>query len=257
VSPPSTETAPVLGVRCFLGDLDQAVGALLDLVSMREGGYVCHGNVHLLVTAQHDSEVAAALGGAALVFPDGAPVAWLQRRQGALSARRVAGPDVMARVLDAGQPRGLRHFLFGATEEKLARLEAALVKSHAGVRVAGSYAPPFAPFSALLDEPTLELIRAAEPDIVWCALGAPKQELWMRAAAPHLKPAVLVGVGAAFDFLAGVRPRAPQPMRRAGLEWLYRLALEPRRLASRYVRTNAEFIVRAGAALAARRGGRS
>lgn len=247
----------MLGVRCFLGDLEGAVEALLDLVSAGAGGYVCQGNVHVLVTAQHDRELAAALAEAALVFPDGAPVAWLQRRQSASSARRVPGPDVMPRVLAAGEARGLRHFLFGATQEKLARLEAALASSHPGVLIAGSYAPPFAPVPALLGEDTLAPIRAAEPDVVWCALGAPKQELWMRAAAPRLRPAVLVGVGAAFDFLAGVRPRAPEPMRRAGLEWLYRLALEPRRLAGRYLRTNAEFIVRAGAALAARREGRS
>jgi N-acetylglucosaminyldiphosphoundecaprenol N-acetyl-beta-D-mannosaminyltransferase len=256
VNSPAIETAPVLGVRCFLGNLDRAVDALLDLVSTRAGGYVCQGNVHLLVTAQHDAELAAALAEAALVFPDGAPVAWLQRRQGAASARRVAGPDVMAGVLTAGQPRSLRHFFFGATEERLSRLEAALAKSHPGVRVAGSYAPPFAPAPALVNEPTLERIQAAESDVVWCALGAPKQELWMRAAAPHLRPAVLVGVGAAFDFLAGLQPRAPQWMRRAGLEWLHRLAHEPRRLVGRYVTTNAEFVLRAGVAIvgAGRRG---
>jgi N-acetylglucosaminyldiphosphoundecaprenol N-acetyl-beta-D-mannosaminyltransferase len=228
-------------VQCFVGSIDDATACVLERVRSEEGGYACLCNVHVLVTAQHDPELRRALNRAWTVFPDGFPVAWLARRA-ERDAARVAGADLMDAVLGAGG--GLRHFLLGSTPTVLEALRARY-----GDAIVGTLSPPFGTIGAeVIDE-----IRSAEPDVIWCGLGAPKQEMWMAEHAEDLAPAVLLGVGAAFDFTAGTKKRAPVWMQRSSLEWAHRLASEPRRLAGRYARTNTEFIVRAGVELARRR----
>jgi N-acetylglucosaminyldiphosphoundecaprenol N-acetyl-beta-D-mannosaminyltransferase len=151
---------------------------------------------------------------------------------------------------------GLRHFFVGSTESTLAGVRRAMVDRYAGVDVVGTRSLPFADEPAVEDS-LVETILESRVHVVWVALGAPKQELWMARAAPRMPGVTLVGVGAAFDFHAGIKRRAPEPMQRAGLEWLHRLASEPRRLTGRYVRSNTEFIVRTGLELGRRRlGGR-
>lgn len=194
------------------------------------------------MTAQRDAAVRSALEDAWMAFPDGAPVAWLERKTGAHDSERIAGANLMTRVLDLGREAGLRHYLFGSTAEVLAALSDRLAQQFAGAKVVGSESPPFRPVESL--EPSQDL-AAAQPDVVWCSLGAPKQELWMNRFADSVKPAVVVAVGAAFDFLAGTKPRAPLWMQEAGLEWLHRFASEPGRLGGRYVRSNSEFLARA------------
>ena len=234
----------VLGFPCFVGRLDAAVGALIARARSGDGGYACLGNAHVLVTALHDKKVATALNNAWAVFPDGAPVSWVQRRHGFTGAQRIAGPDLMPMVIEAGVPSGLTHFLLGSSQSTLDRLLARIEKRHPGVRITGSYSPTRAEIEDA-DRGVLDIARATKPNIIWCAFGAPRQELWMEAHAQLLAPAVLVGVGAAFDFLAGAKPRAPLWMQRGGLEWLHRLINEPVRLAGRYARTNSEFALRA------------
>jgi N-acetylglucosaminyldiphosphoundecaprenol N-acetyl-beta-D-mannosaminyltransferase len=243
----------VLGSRCFVGDLRRASANVIERVESGSGGYVCQANAHVLVTSRHDLKLRRALEEAWIVHPDGWPVAWLARRLGATSATRIAGADLMTRVFELGEAVGLRHYLFGSTPEVIDRLETALTLAHEKARIVGAFSPPF---GALFDEQahqTVETIRGAKPDIVWCGLGAPKQELWMNRYASLLAPAVLIGVGAAFDFHAGTKRRAPGWMQRSGLEWAHRLWSEPRRLAGRYVRTNSEFIVRAAVEIASTR----
>ena len=238
----------MLGVDAFVGDLDTAADLVMQRATSGGGGYVCLCNVHLLMLAQRDDAVRTALRDAALVFPDGAPVAWLERRVGCESARRVAGAELMAGVLDRGRAAGLQHYLFGSTRPVLANLVESLESRYPELEIAGAEAPRFD-----------RIEEIAPPDdigsagIVWCALGAPKQELWMQRFAKQLAPAVVVGVGAAFDFLAGTKKRAPVWMQRRGLEWLHRLSCEPHRLAGRYVTTNSQFLIRASAELARRR----
>lgn len=233
-----TQTCYVFGVPVFRGDLDGAARLVVERASMRRSGYVCLCNVHVLMTARRDPQLMGALTDACAVFADGAPVAWLQRRLGAPDARRVAGADLMSRVFELGRREGLRHYLYGSTEDVLRRLVDRLDARYPGA-VVGAASPPFGPVNALTVDKSLEAARA---DVVWCALGAPKQELWMHRFARTFEPAVVVGVGAAFDFLAGTKPRAPGWMRNAGLEWLDRLRNEPRRLALRYLATNSRFI---------------
>jgi N-acetylglucosaminyldiphosphoundecaprenol N-acetyl-beta-D-mannosaminyltransferase len=220
--------------------LAEAAEAVVVRARTERGGYVCLCNVHLLMVARKDDSVRDALNGAYRVFADGAPVAWLQRRQGVPTARRVAGTELFHMVLDRGRQDDIRHVFFGATDEKLRSLARAVEASHPGVIIAGVVAPPIGQL-ADLGSPWIEEIEALRPDIVWCALGAPKQELWMSLHKDALAPAVLVGVGAAFDFVAGSKSRAPGWMRALGLEWAHRLSTEPRRLASRYASTNALF----------------
>jgi N-acetylglucosaminyldiphosphoundecaprenol N-acetyl-beta-D-mannosaminyltransferase len=245
----------VLGVDCFVGDVDGAVARIVDRVHAGKGGYVCQANAHVLVTAKHDDRVRRALDDAWMVCADGWPVAWLQRRLGARNAERIAGADVMTRVFAAGEERGLRHYLYGSTPEVLAALERSVASSHPRAQIVGSFSPPFG-------EPTnddarahVDRIGATAPDVVWCGLGAPKQELWMQRHAPSLAPAIVVGVGAAFDFHSGYKQRAPEWMQRSGLEWFHRLASEPRRLAGRYVTTNTAFALSAARDLARRKVG--
>jgi N-acetylglucosaminyldiphosphoundecaprenol N-acetyl-beta-D-mannosaminyltransferase len=249
---PAVSTASVLGVEYFVGDLAAATDVVVARALSCRGGFSCLAGVHGIVHAQHRADLMAALHGAWLNFPDGAPVSWLMRRSGWKGSRRVAGPDLMPAVIAAGQELGLRHYLFGSTPETLARLERRLRERYPRVEIAGTMSPPFRALSDEEEEEIAEHIRAAEPDIVWVGLGLPKQDEWMHRNAARLGPVLALGVGAAFDFLAGTKRRAPQWMQAAGLEWLHRLGSEPRRLAFRYVSTNSEFLARAAVELARR-----
>jgi N-acetylglucosaminyldiphosphoundecaprenol N-acetyl-beta-D-mannosaminyltransferase len=231
-----------LAARCFVGDLDSAGDAVVAHASRRTGGHMCLCNVHVLTEAVHDVEVRRVLTDAAIAFPDGAPVAWLLRRVVSERAQRIGGPDLFPRVVDRGREVGLRHFLVGSTEPALTTLGRVLRDRFPGSEIVGQYSPPFVERPPV-DE-AIELIRATQPHLTWVGLGAPKQEIWSARAASEAPGVTFVGVGAAFDFLAGVKRRAPSWMHRAGLEWLYRMASEPRRLTSRYARTNTEFVWR-------------
>ncbi len=232
------ETCSVLGIDCFAGELGEAADAVVDRAESGHGGYACFGNAHVLATAQRDPQLATALRGAWTVFPDGFPVAWAQRRSGRRGAARVGGPDLMPLVVDRGRSGGLRHFMFGSSEGVVDGLIASLETSFPGVEIAGRLSPPIGEFD---DAEAIRTIRAARPDVVWVAFGAPRQELLSARFADELTPAVLLTVGAAFDFLSGTKPRAPEWMQTAGLEWLHRLASEPRRLTWRYLSTNSRF----------------
>jgi N-acetylglucosaminyldiphosphoundecaprenol N-acetyl-beta-D-mannosaminyltransferase len=229
----------------FVGDIADAADAVIRRASSRMGGYACLANVHVLVTADRDTDVHEALDEAWAVFADGWPVAWLQRRLGAKDAARVAGPDLMPAVLDRGRAVGLTHFFFGSTDAVLDELESKLTSRFPGVHVVGRHAPGFVGADSTETDAAIRKIASVRPHIVWCALGAPKQERWMRSNADALAPAVLVGVGAAFDFLSETKRRAPTLMRRTGLVWLLRLFTEPLRLGPRYLLTNTKFVVAA------------
>jgi N-acetylglucosaminyldiphosphoundecaprenol N-acetyl-beta-D-mannosaminyltransferase len=233
-----------------VGDEKSAAEQVVIRVREGRGGYVCQANAHVLVSAYHDESLRTALDEAWLVHPDGWPVAWLARRLGAEGASRIAGADLMAEVFEAGRPIGLRHYLFGSTLEVSRRLQIRLARAYPGVQIVGAVAPSFGTVSEEEALQAVESISSAAPDVVWVGLGAPKQELWMNRYAKLLAPSVLIGVGAAFDFHAGTKRRAPKWMQRRGLEWAHRLGSEPRRLAGRYVRTNTEFMVRAAVEIA-------
>ena len=204
-------------------------------------GYVCFANAHTSVLALDSTPFRDATEAASLVAPDGAPVAatlslLLKRR-----ATRCPGPKVMFRCLN--QCPHHRHFLLGSTPENLEQIR----ERFPYVDFVGTYSPPFGEASPEEDAKQCALINAAEPDILWIGLGAPKQELWMHRNLPKLSVPLALGVGAAFDQLAGQKSPAPPWMRDNGLEWLFRWIQEPRRLTGRYLRTNPRFLLHAGA----------
>lgn len=240
----------VLGVDCFAGSLGVAAAETVARAGSREGGYACLCSAHGVVFSHHDQDLKKALDGAWRVFPDGYPVAWLARRLGAAQAAQVTGTELMAAVYEAGQDAGLRHFLFGSSPETLALLEARLLERFPRANVVGTLSPSFTPLEPAEAERDAATIREARPNVVWVGFSTPKQDLWMSRYAKLLAPAVVLGVGAAFDFHAGTKARAPGWMRRTGLEWLHRLLSEPRRLAGRYARIVGEFSLRTAVALA-------
>jgi N-acetylglucosaminyldiphosphoundecaprenol N-acetyl-beta-D-mannosaminyltransferase len=245
----------VLGLDVVAANLETAARAVVERALTGEGGYACLFNVHVAVETSRRDDVRRALTRAWAVFPDGWPIAALARaaEPAGGTAQRIPGPELMPRVLERGSGRGLRHFLLGGTEDTVARLEAGLRDRFPAAEVAGAFAPPFAPTAAEVDPRAVAAVQEAHPHVVWCALGAPKQELWMELNADALAPAVAVGVGAAFDFLAGTKERAPQWMQRGGLEWLHRLLSEPGRLGRRYAVTNTRFALLAARELRRRR----
>jgi N-acetylglucosaminyldiphosphoundecaprenol N-acetyl-beta-D-mannosaminyltransferase len=252
-------TANVLGVEFFVGSLEDAAEVVLERVLARGGGYASLCGVHGVILAQHRPSLMTALRSAWMSFPDGAPVAWLMRRTGAPVARRVAGPDLMPRLIELGQAHGVRHFFLGSTPAVLDALRRETQRRCPDAVIAGMASPPFRELRGDERDALLAEIRSSEPDVIWVGLGLPKQDEWMHRHARELHPALILGVGAAFDFEARTKARAPMWMQRAGLEWFHRLCCEPRRLARRYATTNTEFIVRAALVLAraqARRVGR-
>ena len=235
----------MLGAAYFVGDLEHAAACVIGRARAREGGFICVSGVHGIITAQHRPALMAALEASWLNLPDGFPVAWLMRHTGTPAARRVAGPDLMPQVIDRGREHHLRHYFLGSTPEVLEQLCERTDRRFPGAVIAGAMSPPFRDLSAAESATLLGEIDRAQPDIIWVALGAPKQEEWMHRHAAHLWPALAIGVGAAFEFEARAKPRAPDWMQRHGLEWLHRLAREPRRLGYRYLTTNSEFLLRA------------
>lgn len=195
---------------------------------------------HTLVESQDSEGLRDALS-RGLVQPDGMPLVWLGRA-GGCRVERVCGPDFMPALIEAGIDQRRTHFFYGGAPGVPEALAARLLDRYPDLRIAGTLSPPFRPLSADEEESIIALINAADPDYVWVGLGTPKQDLWLAANRSRLEASALLAVGAAFDLLAGRRRRAPRWMQRTGTEWIYRLALEPRRLASRYTRVNARFV---------------
>lgn len=230
----------VFGVGVSLCTVDEV--SQLVLSPPMEGRVVVIGNVHSIMTARRDPEVAAALRGADVLTPDGMPLVWAMKVAGYEHATRVTGIDVMKRTMELGVAHGTRHFLYGSTPNVLAALFERLRSEYPDVIISGAISPPFRKLSPEELGAYIEQIVSSESDVVWVGLGMPKQELWMNAVRADLSGMTMVGVGAAFDWLAGSVPRAPEWMQRIGLEWLYRLLLDPRRLWRRYVLNNPPFM---------------
>jgi N-acetylglucosaminyldiphosphoundecaprenol N-acetyl-beta-D-mannosaminyltransferase len=230
---------------------DEAVSRIAGWAAQRVSRVVFICNVHSVVTARRDTAFAQALAQADLATPDGAPVAWMLRRLGHAGQARINGPDLMWRCCADAAARGTSVYLYGGTEEVLAKLQQRLLSAFPGLHIAGAASPPFRPLSADEDAAAVAAINASGAGVVWVSLGCPKQELWMHAHRGRVH-AVMVGVGAAFDYHAGTTPRAPGWMQQAGLEWLHRLASEPRRLWRRYLVTNTLFVVAAARQLLGR-----
>lgn len=236
-----TKTGLVIGAPVTVGDRALARAAILAAARQGQGGYVCVANVHMVTTARRDPRLLEAMRRALWVTSDGMPLVWALRRGGHKEACRVAGPDLLCDLLAAAEKESLPVYFYGGDGETAARLKDVLVERYPRLIVAGVDAPPALALEPVVEPVFVERLNASGAALLFVGLGCPKQEYWMAAHAPHLK-AVSLGVGAAFNFLAGTVRRAPGWMQNLGLEWLFRLLAEPRRLWRRYLVTNSLFI---------------
>lgn len=232
----------LLGIPVDAVSFGEAKERVLDWGQQRSSRYVVFANAHVLVTASQEHDFRLAVVSADLVNPDGAPVAWMLRKLGFAKQRRVSGPDFMWALLGRCERQSLPVYFYGSTPETLARLQSHILAVFPHLHIVGLDSPPFRTLSDQEDADTVKRINASGAGLVFVGLGCPKQELWMYKHQGHVN-AVMLGVGAAFDFHAGTLARAPQWMRKRGLEWLHRLAMEPKRLWRRYLVTNTLFVL--------------
>jgi N-acetylglucosaminyldiphosphoundecaprenol N-acetyl-beta-D-mannosaminyltransferase len=232
----------VLGVGVSAINMDTALEVIDRWITAGVHQYVCVTGVHGVMESQRDETLREIHNAAGLVTPDGMPLVWLSRLNGWRNTSRVYGPDLMLEVCDRSLATGYRHFFYGGQEGVPEQLAERLQKRFPGLIVAGTYSPPFRRLSTAEDEEVVQRINETKPDIVWVGLSTPKQERWMAQHVGRLSAAVLIGVGAAFDFHAGLKRQAPRWMQRNGLEWFFRLLNEPRRLWRRYLVNNPLFV---------------
>lgn len=231
----------ILGTNINVTNMDDTIAYLTENLEQLKGDYICVSNVHTTVMAYRDKAYRRVQNSAAMALPDGQPLSIVSRRRGFFEARRVPGPDLMPAILDLSQETGYRHYFYGSTDATLTALRAALLRRYPKLQIAGMYSPPFRELTKEEDEEIVRRINDSGADFVWVALGAPKQEWWMYEHRHRVK-AVMLGVGAAFDFTAGTVKRAPMWMQRLCLEWVFRILRDPKRMLPRYLNTNFAFL---------------
>jgi N-acetylglucosaminyldiphosphoundecaprenol N-acetyl-beta-D-mannosaminyltransferase len=234
----------VLGVKVHAVQIQEVIEQMRAWIAQRDAcRYVAVTGMHGIMEAQHDAGFKNALVDANLVVPDGMPLIYIGRLRGHVLRRRVYGPELMLSFCRSRAASGYRHFLYGGEPGVPEQLAKFLQQSCPGICIAGVYSPPFRPVTQAEDAAIIEMIDQAAPDILWVGLGTPKQEMWIREHRDLIRVPVLVGVGAAFDFLSARKQQAPMWMREHGLEWLFRLLQEPRRLWKRYLVNGSQFII--------------
>ena len=233
----------ILDTNINVTNMQDTVSYLINNLEKLRGNYICVSNVHTTITACRNKEYNNIQNCAAMALPDGKPLSIVCRQRGFYDAQRVPGPDLMPEIFKVSKKYGFRHYFYGGSKETLKQLEAQLRKSYPWLDIVGMYSPPYRPLTEREDSAVVGAINQARPDFIWVALGAPKQEMWMYSHRAQVN-GVMLGVGAAFDFLAGTVKRAPVWMQEFCLEWLFRLAQDPKRLFTRYVSTNITFLIR-------------
>jgi N-acetylglucosaminyldiphosphoundecaprenol N-acetyl-beta-D-mannosaminyltransferase len=233
----------VLGIPLALTDYERTMDWIDEIVATRGRGYVVPAAVHAVMVAQEEPATWDAIQGGGLVVPDGQPLVWAMKLLGHRGASRVYGPELMARYCERAARTGTGMFLYGGRNQgALVQLALNLRRRYPGVKIVGGYSPPYRDLDDAERAGIAGEINRSRADVVWVGIGQPKQEKWMAQMHETLDAPVLVGVGAAFDFHAGLVPQAPAWMQEIGLEWAYRLAHEPRRLWRRYARYNPRFV---------------
>lgn len=232
----------VLGCEIAAFTMNEMLDAAINQSKRDSGGYVCFTNVHAAVMAREDTAFRDIINGSFLSVPDGKPVYWVGKIKGNKDIEQTPGPDFFPKLLSVASTPPLKHYFYGGSQQVLDTLIEKVKLNYPYAEIVGSESPPFRELSDEEIISSLNRIREAKPDFIWVGLGAPKQEIWMAQYWQELKPAVLLGVGAAFDFHAGTVQRAPRWAQRLGLEWLHRLLQEPGRLWKRYFYTNSMFM---------------
>lgn len=230
----------ILGCKISVATPKTALEAICRRIKSGDGGYVCFSNVHTVITSKENDALLKSTNNSFLSMPDGKPLSIYANLKGYKNVQQVAGPDFMPYFFK--QAKGVKHYFYGSTPGTLEKLTENFSILYPGAVISGAYSPPFRDLTPAEVEKTIADIKSSGADIVWVGLGAPKQECWMAEHWQQLQPAILMGVGAAFDFHAGVKPRAPMWMKKYSLEWLHRLSSEPGRLWKRYLITNTKFL---------------
>jgi N-acetylglucosaminyldiphosphoundecaprenol N-acetyl-beta-D-mannosaminyltransferase len=242
-APPPPPSQAVLGVPLALTDYERTMDWIDQTVAARGRGYICVAAVHTVMASQEDPDLRDAVLDGTFTVPDGQPLVWAMNLLGHDMPSRVYGPELMDRHCARAARNGTRIYLYGGRNQgALVELARQLRLKHPGLRIVGGYSPPYRALTDEEEQRVIDEIDGSGADVVWVGIGVPKQEKWMRHMRPRLQAPVLVGVGAAFDFHAGLVAQAPEWMQRMGLEWAYRLSREPRRLWKRYLRYNPRFV---------------
>jgi N-acetylglucosaminyldiphosphoundecaprenol N-acetyl-beta-D-mannosaminyltransferase len=224
----------VLRIHVSAINMDDAVGTVVHWIEAQASTYVCVTGAHGVMESRHNERLRTIHNNAGMVTPDGMPLVWCARLLGKSRTRRVYGPDLMQALSIVSEQGGYRQFYYGGAEGVAETLSGVLVERYPKLRVVGTLCPPFRDLTEDEDHAVVARINAAKPDIVWVGLSTPKQELWMAGHRDRITAPVMIGVGAAFDFLAGTKRQAPLWAQRSGFEWAFRLCSEPRRLWRRY-----------------------
>jgi len=234
----------VLGTRVNTLNLPAAMALLEQWVQGGSWGrYVCFATANGLTAGVRDEAVRAAFNGADACMPDGMPLVWIGRLRGHASTDRVYGPDLMLATLAVSAQKGYTNYFYGGADTVASELQARMQQRFPALRVVGTYTPPFRALTDVEMTEVVDRISAASPDFLWIGLGSPKQEQFMAAARVRVRARVMLGVGAAFDFHSGRVRQAPRWMQRGGMEWLFRLCMDPRRLGRRYLLGNPLFLM--------------
>ena len=230
----------ILGVWIAAINMESALGYILKNLEFLSGKYICISNVHTTIMSYENDDYCEIQNEAVLALPDGKPLSVICKKRGFPGTDRVTGPDLMGEIFKRSKECGYRHYFYGSKPETLNVLERRL-KEEYQLNIVGMYAPPFREMTEKEDREAIARINEAKADFVWVALGAPKQERWMYAHREKIQ-GLMIGIGAGVDYFAGNIRRAPMWMQKCSLEWLYRLAQEPKRLFKRYFVTNFKFL---------------
>jgi N-acetylglucosaminyldiphosphoundecaprenol N-acetyl-beta-D-mannosaminyltransferase len=237
---PSPKSFQILGVRVDAVQIPDVISRMTQWIEERKAGnYIAVTGMHGVMEAQHSLSFKAILNGASLIVADGMPLVWVGKAHRFPLRRRVYGPELMETFCQVTGAR-FSHFFYGGAPGVADKL-GEVMRQRFGIRVAGAYSPPFRHLNPDEEQSLIDLLRTSRPDIIWVGLSTPKQESWMAEYREHAGVPVLVGVGAAFDFFTGRTRQAPSWMREHGLEWLFRLSTEPRRLWRRYLIYGSQF----------------
>jgi N-acetylglucosaminyldiphosphoundecaprenol N-acetyl-beta-D-mannosaminyltransferase len=232
----------LLGTSVEALNMDLALKRIARALEARRKGYICMANVHGIMEARRDPELAAIYAGSLLTVPDGMPIVWVGRWQGRKKMQRVAGPDLMLEIFRRKEFAGCTHFLYGGEEHVAEQLRERFSRLYPWAQIVGTCTPPFRDLNAEEEHSLIARVRNLKPDIIWVGISTPKQERFMHRYLRLLDATLMFGVGAAYDFHTGRIQDSPQWVKTLGMQWLHRLLQDPRRLWKRYLRNNPAFL---------------
>jgi len=241
---PADNCVNILGVRVHATNMERALAWIESALARGDKGYVCVTGVQGIMEAQSDSNLKSIINRSVLTIPDGRPTVWVGWLRGLFQMRQVTGPDMMLRIFAMSAERGYTHFFYGGNTGIADQLKDAMTERFPGVKVVGTYTPPFRPLNADEEAELIRTVAQLKPDFFWVGLSTPKQENFMSSHLALLDVPIMIGIGAAFDLISGKVRQCPRWIQKTGFEWLYRLIQEPRRLWKRYLKNNPIFICR-------------